>query len=96
MTAKPVASGRHLGIVLGRASTLPPGPERALWVGVICLALIDAELTGRASRQIAESARRFFSSDGFERVCEMLGINIDYARELIESHAAWAREQPAT
>lgn len=62
---------------------IPDTPERALWRGVLVLALRDL-----SKKQFRRSSVEWFSSDStvpnsFLWLCDELGINPDYLRRLI-------------
>lgn len=87
---QPGASAKQLGTMLRRACPEPIArtPEGRLWLAMIELALEEAEA---ASASRMAQARRFLRTEGFERVCQMLGIEHGYAMALLRSHAAWTR-----
>ena len=87
MAEKTRTAGKYIGIVLSRAvnDALVSTPEAKMRIAVIKLALIEADKS--------PAARSFFTSSVFYGLCGLLGIDKDYARELIRDHALWVSNE---
>lgn len=84
---KRVATGRQIAVVVHRAlpNEIACLPEVRLWLEVIEKSLIEADSPKKVS------VRNFFSSDSFVLICNAIGLDPEWVRELICDHAAWMR-----
>lgn len=64
-------------------------PEVKLWLAVISSALAEADNPKKVS------ARNFLLSDSFNLICNVIGLDPDWVKELIRDHAGWMRKGAA-
>lgn len=88
------ATPQQISKVLHRSSSLDQKtPEANLWLAVLGVAVTDAmeePRKGRVSGMTIE-ARRFFAERGLDAICDCVGLNPQYVRELLCDHAGpWA------
>lgn len=88
------ATPQQIHKVLHRSSSLDQKtPEVNLWLAVLGVAVTDAmegPHRGRLSGMTVE-ARRFFAERGLDAICDCVGLNPQYVRELLRDHAGpWA------
>ena len=65
--------------VITRSAEAPDSPERRLWLAVINQAAQETVTTS-----YGHEARRFFQDDWFEQICDMVGLNVEYVRGLVD------------
>jgi len=80
-------NGERIAVVFLRA--LPDWSrntaEGKLWADVIKSALVAADKSNERSKE----ARRFLVSDDMKIICNLIGLNFDFAQETIAKHAKW-------
>lgn len=88
------ATPQQIGKVLHRSSSLDhKTPEVNLWLAVLGVAVTDAMEEPRRGRLrgMTVEARRFFAERGLDAICDCVGLNPQYVRELLRDHAGqWA------
>jgi hypothetical protein len=84
------ATPQQIGKVLHRSSSFEHKiPCVNLWLAVLNVAVTDAmeePRRGRLSGTTVE-ARRFFAEPGLDAICDCVGLNPQYVRELLRDHA---------
>lgn len=85
------ATGRQLSLVILRALDVEIRrlPEVALWLACIAHALGEAD---SPRPTLHSSARNFLLSDRCALVCEVIGLDPEWVKELIRDHAGWMRQ----
>lgn len=68
-------------VVLARNAEFTKSPETKLWLAVLCKAVEDLYGTRKVERV---SARLFMGSRRFREICDYVGLNPDFALEIIE------------
>lgn len=68
-------------LVLCRNAETTASPEAKLWLAVLCKAVEDYYSRSKSDHL---SAKFFLSSKGFTNVCDYVGLNPQFARELIQ------------
>lgn len=80
-------SSGFLSTGIEETATRNLSPAERLWLAVLEQTIFDAYLhsTGGNYQSIAwvKDARRWFATNDFEWICEQLGIEVDWARQLI-------------
>lgn len=76
---KTKATMKQIEKVLSRAVTVPRSPEVNLWFAVLISAIVAAT-THKHERDFV------FHGTGFALICDVLGLNATWVRELINDH----------
>lgn len=87
---KKVATGRQIAVIVRRAlaKKIQEIPEVTVWLACIEQALAEADAP---RRHLHSPARNFLSSDSFVLICDAIGLDSDWVKELLRDHAGWMR-----
>jgi len=81
--------------ILGAATY--DGPEAQLFVAIIEQAVFDAHLQSTAgvasATKVVKDARGYFTTDGFQFICELLGVDPDWVRNMTSAIGSVARDR---